>query len=203
MAKLALNKSSLAHQQQQLKTFKRFLPSLDLKRRQLIGERAKAQRAIAKTREKLEHMASVVGEKLPMLANTYVDLTNIVQITGVVVNEENVMGTRLPKLAKVEVAVAHYGYMAKPHWVDKLVDYLQVVLELRVRVQVEERRLALLEDAVRTITQRVNLFDKVLIPRTQQNIKRIQINLSDAERTAVGRAKIAKRKHAAMVEPMA
>lgn len=203
MAKLALNKSSLAHQQQQLKTFKRFLPSLDLKRRQLIGERAKAQQAIAKTRNEINRMTSVIGEELPMLANTYVDLTNIARITGVEVSEENVMGTRLPKLAKVEVAVGDYGYMAKPHWVDRVVDYLHVVLELRVRSQVEERRLALLEDAVRTITQRVNLFDKVLIPRTQQNIKRIQIYLSDAERAAVGRAKIAKRKHAAMVEPMA
>jgi len=69
-------------------------------------------------------------------------------------------------------------------------------MELRIRAQVEERRLALLEQAVKTITQRVNLFDKVLIPRARQNIKRIQIYLSDLQTAAVVRSKIAKRKRA-------
>ncbi len=50
---------------------------------------------------------------------------------------------------------------------------------------------------MRTVTQRVNLFDKVLIPQTRENIKRIRIALSDAERAAVVRSKIAKKKRAA------
>ncbi|MEM9656923.1 MAG: V-type ATP synthase subunit D, partial [Planctomycetota bacterium] len=48
----------------------------------------------------------------------------------------------------------------------------------------------------RRITQRVNLFEKVLIPRSQENIKQIQIGLSEQERSAVVRSKIAKKKHA-------
>ena len=43
MARLALNKSSLSKLTRQLGTFERFLPSLDLKRKQLMAERAKAQ----------------------------------------------------------------------------------------------------------------------------------------------------------------
>ena len=50
---------------------------------------------------------------------------------------------------------------------------------------------------MRKVTQRVNLFEKVLIPRTREQIRRIRIYLSDAERAAVVRSKIAKRKHAA------
>ena len=48
--------------------------------------------------------------------------------------------------------------------------------------------------AVRRITQRVNLFEKVLIPQADTNIQRIQIYLADAERAAVVRSKIAKAK---------
>jgi V/A-type H+-transporting ATPase subunit D len=55
----------------------------------------------------------------------------------------------------------------------------------------------LLEQAVQTITQRVNLFDKVLIPRPKTNVKRIKVHLSDAQMSAVTRSKIAKRKFAA------
>ena len=44
------------------------------------------------------------------------------------------------------------------------------------------------------MTQRFNLFDKVLIPRARDNIRRIAIYLADAERAAVVNSKIAKRK---------
>ena len=43
MARLALSKSSLAKERRKLSNFKRFLPSLDLKRRQLMAERANSR----------------------------------------------------------------------------------------------------------------------------------------------------------------
>ena len=65
-----------------------------------------------------------------------------------------------------------------------------------VHLQVRRERVARLNQQVRRITQRVNLFEKVLIPRAQENIKQIQIGLGEQERSAVVRSKIAKRKHA-------
>ena len=56
------------------------------------------------------------------------------------------------------------------------------------------QRLDRLREAERTVTQRFNLFDKVLIPRTRSTIKKITIYLSDAERAGVVKSKIAKRK---------
>ena len=58
-------------------------------------------------------------------------------------------------------------------------------------------RIKRLDHAIRRTTQRLNLFDKVLIPRAKENIKRIKIYLSDMETAAVVRSKIAKRKRAA------
>ena len=43
MAKFSLSKSSMLREARQLKSFERFLPSLDLKRKQLISERARAR----------------------------------------------------------------------------------------------------------------------------------------------------------------
>ena len=42
MPQLALNKTSLTRETRQLDTYQRFLPSLDLKRRQLIADTAGA-----------------------------------------------------------------------------------------------------------------------------------------------------------------
>ncbi len=131
-----------------------------------------------------------------MLANRDVDLSELVTVTGVELGSENLVGTTLPVLRHVALETRPYAFLAKPHWVDNAAAMLRHMLELRIRVQVEARRLALLEEAVKTITQRVNLFDKVLIPKAKANIKRIKIYLSDEEMAAVVRSKISKRKRA-------
>ena len=52
----------------------------------------------------------------------------------------------------------------------------------------------LIEQELRVVAQRVNLFEKVKIPEARENIRRIQIYLGDQQTNAVGRAKIAKAK---------
>lgn len=197
MAKLQLSKSALAQEQKSLKTFQRFLPSLDLKRQQVMAEQAKAEKALANTRSEIDEFRKEAGEKLPMLAIREVDLTDLAKLTKVKLGTENVVGTHLPTLEDIQVEVRPYAYMSRAQWVDRTAEILHDMLELRIRVQIEERRLALLKAAVKTVTQRVNLFDKVLIPEAQDNIKRIKIYLSDMETAAVVRSKIAKKKHAA------
>ncbi|MCF7996806.1 MAG: V-type ATP synthase subunit D [Chromatiaceae bacterium] len=197
MAKVSLSKSSLSQQSQQLKSYQQFLPSLDMKRKQLMGERARAQAEQRELVARLEAVRQRVAETLPMLAIEEIDLSQLVRIEQVELGRENRMGTWLPTLAELKIAVRSYGYLSKPHWIEPLVDKLREALRLRIELLLAEQRLALLDQAVRTVTQRVNLFDKVLIPRTRANIKRIRIALSDAERAAVVRSKIAKKKRAA------
>ncbi|MET0049975.1 MAG: V-type ATP synthase subunit D [Candidatus Thiodiazotropha sp.] len=196
MSRLSLSKSSLSTQNRRLKTFERYLPSLDMKRRQLIAERAKAVAAIRETEQEIETLRRKVEQGLPMGSNEEVNIENLVQVSTLELGEENVMGVRLPKVETLELKQAPYGLMAKPEWIDNFAWRLGQMLELRIRIQIQQRRVSLLNDAARTITQRVNLFDKVLIPRTKDNIRRIQIFLADGERAAVVRAKIAKGKHA-------
>jgi V/A-type H+-transporting ATPase subunit D len=197
MSRLALNKSSLSKLTRQLGTFERFLPSLDLKRKQLMAERARAQAALQRTGQAMAALREGIAGRLPMLANREIELADLVQLKTVRLGEENVVGTRLPVLEAVEVQRRDYSYLAIPQWVDRLSDDLARMLELHAGLAVEQRRLVLLEGAVRKVTQRVNLFEKVLIPRAKEHIRKIRIYLSDAERAAVVRSKIAKRKHAA------
>jgi len=197
VARLALNKASLSQQTRQLRTFERFLPSLDLKRRHLMAERIRERVAMSRTRRAMEELRERVAAQIPMLANREIDLAELVGVRAVRLGEHNVVGVRLPSLEGIEVLVRDYGYLARPHWVDRLADELTRMLELQVRLAVQERRAALLDDAVRKVTQRVNLFGKVLIPKATENIRKIRIYLADAERAAVVRSKIAKRKRAA------
>jgi ATP synthase subunit D len=85
------------------------------------------------------------------------------------------------------------NHAGRPHWVDLVAQRCKEVLQLQVEAGVTRRQAALLDDATTKITQHVNLFDKVLIPLTQANIRRIDIVLGDIERSAVVNSKIAKR----------
>lgn len=194
MESLALNKSSLKTERDRLKTFQRFLPSLDLKRQQLMVEFKSTQRVLAATRREIEEQIASLEGLLALLGSTTMDLSGYVKVRAVELGKENVIGVRLPVLRGVEFAVEEYSTLAKPYWVDTLVEYLQKVSRLRIREQIDRERVARMDEAVRKITQRVNLFEKVLIPTAQKNIHRICIYLGDADRAAVVRSKIVKAK---------
>jgi V/A-type H+-transporting ATPase subunit D len=196
MARLQLNKSSLAREQTQLKSYERFLPSLDLKRQQLMAERVRAREEVDRLEQMVQALVQQVGEKLPMLAQQGVALDGLVKLKDYKVKEVNVVGVKLPDLDRIEVVVRPYSVLAKPHWVDAAALLLHDVIEARVRVKIAEERVRIFDKAVATITQRVNLFEKVLIPRAKANIKKIRIYLSDEQMQAVVRSKISKRKHA-------
>ena len=192
MARLKLSKASLQEELVKLKLYEKLLPSLELKRRQLAIELDKARREYAATRTEVERLEARVGAELPMLANTEIELKDLVKMTALDIGQENVVGVRLPVLKEVECQVAEYSPLAKPAWVDALAERLVDAAAARTRIQVAAERVRILGRAERRITQRVNLFEKILIPRTRKNIERIQIWLGDLGRAAVVQAKLAK-----------
>jgi V/A-type H+-transporting ATPase subunit D len=192
MARLPLNQTSLHSQSKRLAGYERFLPSVDLKRRQLIAERNKATRTLAERRGQLQVVVDRVVEELPMLAGGPADLDHLVKVAGCEFGEENLMGVVLPTLGNVRFDIGSYSLLVRPPWVDRLVDFLIDALELELKCRVDAERLRILEEAVRKSTQRFNLFDKVLIPRTRANIRQIRLFLADQSTAAVVRAKIAK-----------
>ncbi|WP_417670425.1 V-type ATP synthase subunit D [Roseibium sp.] len=197
MAKLALNKSSLARESAQLAEFRRFLPSLELKRLQVMAERAKARDVIRELDATYERRFAEIGDSLPMLANDHIRLDGLVTIEKVERGEQNLSGTVLPTLGAVTLAETPYPRQANPHWVDPTVAGLKELVELHLQREVARERYDLLIKAEAVISRRVNLFEKVLIPQADRNIKKIRMALADAERDAVVRAKISKRKTAA------
>jgi V/A-type H+-transporting ATPase subunit D len=196
MAIIALSKSSLQQQRDKLRLFERFLPSLELKRQQLTAEYKKALQVLAEAEQGADQASRSLSVLLPILGSSSMKLSGLIRIRRIDIAEEDVLGLRLPTLRAVEFDAADYSLLATPFWVDDLVTCLKDVATYRLRLQVYRERVARMQGAVRRVTQRVNLFEKVLIPTATQNIARIQIFLSDVERAAVVTSKIAKAKRA-------
>jgi len=196
---LALNKTTLKQQRDQLKTFKRFLPSLDLKRQQLLAALKQARRERDAIQAAYVECQAHVEQIYPLLGSSTVatrNLSSLVRIRAVKIGQQNMLGTTLPVAEEVDFDVASYSRLVTPFWIDLLIENLQQLATLNVKLQVFDQRVTVLEAAARKITQRVNLFEKVLIPQADANIRKIVIFLSDQERAAVVRSKIAKSKSA-------
>lgn len=194
MAQLTLSKSTYLKEARKLANYKRYLPSLDLKRQQLMLEKNKARIRLLEVEEELQKLLDSSAHQLQMLGNEEIQFADLVVVEEVDIAQQNLMGVNLPKLNTVHFKELDHGYLTQPHWVDLLVKRLRRAAELRLSQQIHQQRLQVLTLAVRKATQRVNLVAKVLIPETQRNMRKISIFLADNERAAVVRSKLAKKK---------
>lgn len=194
VTQIKLNKASLSLEQRNLKNYQRFLPSLELKRKKLLSERSHIDIQINELKQKKKALERSIQNDLPMAVGSMTLISDLIQIKDISIAEENVVGVRLPLLRTLVFNSIDYEYFNTPQWLEKLIELLQEKIELELRIKVALDRQRLLAKSIQTVTQRKNLFEKVLIPNAMNNIKLIQIFLADNERAAVVRSKIAKKK---------
>ncbi len=198
MAKIKLTKNELKKQKDALKMYKRYLPTLQLKKQQLQTEirgiEAKA-REIAARRDRLmeefQAWIAVFGEEEAIRradGNWIISAGAIRTATG------NIAGVDIPVFKGADFLIDEYDLFAKPLWIDQALDRLRSMLSLDLEIKVLEEQVQRLEKELRTTTQRVNLFEKVKIPETAGSIKKIGIYLGDQQTAQVVRGKMAKRK---------
>ena len=200
MAPLLLSKATLSAQRKQLAAYRRFLPSLEMKRQQLMVTVKSCEQTLAEQQQAVLQLQQKVAEQYPMLANDRIDLDQLVVIKSVHTQRTNIVGVWIDDIVDIEFDCAPISILTKPHWVDGIQRLLQQALELEVRQLQQQKILKRLKDELLKVTQRVNLFDKVLIPEALANIRKIQIYLDDKDREAVITSKIAKNKRAAQAD---
>lgn len=69
MTQLTLSKSTYLKEAKKLANFNRYLPSLDLKRQQLMLEKNKARTKLHKVEDELQQLLDSSARELQMLAN--------------------------------------------------------------------------------------------------------------------------------------
>lgn len=197
MARLLLSKATLTAQRKQLAAYRRFLPSLEMKRQQLMVTVKDCQQTLQQQQQILQRIQQRVAEQYPMLANERIELQDLVVIREVKKRQANIVGIWIEEIEQIEFDCAPIAILTRPHWVDGIQRLLKQALETEIKRLQQQKILARLEAELLKVTQRVNLFDKVLIPEALANIRKIQIYLDDKDREAVITSKIAKSKRAA------
>lgn len=195
MAEIKLTKNELRAQQRRLSQLEKYLPTLQLKKAMLQSEVQRArleiqqmEQALVDERSRIERSCALLSEPLPF------DPVAMAHVTKVEKRYENFAGVEVPLLIEVVFDELTYSLLETPPWVDGMIVGLRSVAAGRVRVNIAEEKKGALERELREVSIRVNLFEKILIPRARANIRKIRVFLGDQELAAVGRAKVAKEK---------
>jgi V/A-type H+-transporting ATPase subunit D len=188
MAKIKFTKNELKRQKDALTLYKRYLPTLMLKKQQLQLEIRRVQAEQRQREQERDGARSEILRWVDVFGEE-VNLERLVRVERVRTTEGNIAGVDIPVFAGVDIEEAPYDLFLLPLWVDAAVEWVRRLAVLDAQIRVLEEQIVRLADE-----QRVNLFEKVKIPETRQNIRVIAINLGDQQTAGVVRAKIAKAK---------
>ena len=152
-------------------------PTLELKKQQLQREVRRVETAlrehVARERALLEHVRPWVK-----LLSAWDDLGAYVRIEAVELESVNIAGVTVPSLAGVRFVRPVIDFFETPAWLEDAVVALSELTAIRAERRVLDRQKALLGEELRITVQRVNLFEKVMIPRTLETIRVIRIALA-------------------------
>lgn len=193
MAKIKLTKNELRKQKGSLKRYEQYLPTLLLKKQQLQMELAKIHLAMERIRQEKAYdkaqdykWVDVFGEE--------VGIEKLIKLEKIVTSEGNIAGIDIPIFEEAVFKEEKYDFLKTPLWVDYGKEAIKKLMALNAELMILRKQDELIREELRITTQRVNLFEKVKIPETKENIKRIQIYLGDMQTAAVVTGKIAKEK---------
>jgi V/A-type H+/Na+-transporting ATPase subunit D len=203
MSEIKLTKNELRAQQVRLAQLNKYLPTLQLKKAMLQLQVNEAKIEIEKQKLALNEKKQIVLQFASLLTiNLPFSIHQISQIEKIEKKYENIAGVEVPSLINVKFTSIDYSLFLTPPWLDNAIEKIHFMVKEKVAVLVSEEKKYALEKELREVSIRVNLFEKILIPRSIANIKKIKVFLGDQQLGAVSQAKVAKGKIIAKKEAL-
>jgi len=193
MAKIKHTKNELKAQREALSRYRRFLPTLELKKSQLVGEIRRLGQEIEALEAEIRRASDDISKWGDVLVEEF-DLNPLLKIAEIRVDDGNIAGIDIKIFRQIEFEDILYDFFSTPLWVDRALSVLKEQIARRIRIDILKKQIETLQEELRITIQRINLFDKVKIPEARENIRVIQIFIGDAMTAEVVRGKIAKNK---------
>lgn len=193
MAKVRLTKNELKKQKDDLKRFTRYLPTLELKKKQLLLEIRRIQNEIDKLEKESRRAEQEISAWAAVFADE-IDLHDYIKIDQVVTDTGNIAGIDIPVFDEVIFEDIYYDFFRVPLWLDTGIAVTREQIRRQIERGILKEQENILREELRITVQRIKLFEEVKIPNARENIRIIQIFMGDLQTAEVVRGKIAKSK---------
>ena len=194
MAKIKLTKNELKVQKDALKMYRRYLPTLTLKKQQLQAEIRTIEQKANSVRRQKQELENGFGAWIAVFSEKEAFPKGIITVSNIRKGIGNIAGVTIPTFIGADFSRGDYDLYETPLWVDIAANHMEKAISLDLEAEVLDEQVRLLEAELLSTSQRVNLFEKVKIPETKENIRKISIYMADQQVSAVVRSKISKRK---------
>ena len=202
MAKIKLTKNELKVQKDALKMYRRYLPTLILKKQQLQTEIRTIEAKAKKVRNEKLRLEEGFEDWIAVFSEKSAFPEGVITVSNIRKGKGNIAGVDIPTYEGADFSRGDYDLYSTPLWVDIAAEHIETAISLDLEAEVLDEQVRLLEAELLATSQRVNLFEKVKIPETEKNIRKITVYLADQQVSAVVCSKISKRKIALRnVEP--
>ena len=200
MAKIKLTKNELKVQKDALKMYRRYLPTLILKKQQLQTEIRTIEAKAKAVRKEKSELEEGFESWIAVFSEESAFPEGIITVSNIRKGKGNIAGVDIPTYEGADFSRGDYDLYTTPLWVDIAAVYVEKAISLDLEAEVLDEQVRLLEAELLATSQRVNLFEKVKIPETEKNIRKISVYLADQQVSAVVRSKISKRKIALRID---
>jgi V/A-type H+-transporting ATPase subunit D len=192
MPAVKLTKNELKREKDALKRYRRYLPTLILKKQQLQMVIRQLESRLADEALKRRELIDGATPWLDLFAEPF-PFHQWLKVKDVQTEAANVAGVEIPVFRAIEYQTEEHDLFMTPPWVDAALSLYARLSRIDVEIGLLRKQVSLLAVELRVTSQRVNLFEKVKIPQALENIRRIQIFLGDQQTAAVVTGKTAKR----------
>lgn len=192
--KILMNKNTLAALKTELAEYNNALPVFEMKEQQLKGIVQAIEESIAVLRQEIREADRAVEPWIGLMAEDNPALIEAATIERIVTEKKEIAGVSVDMFQDIQFERSEPDLLATPLWTDAAIEALIDQKTRRVMLEIEERKLLLLQEELAEARRMKNALKEVFIPETKDHIRRIEIYLGDVERLAIGCAKLVKKK---------
>ncbi|MBN2344609.1 MAG: hypothetical protein JXX29_13165 [Deltaproteobacteria bacterium] len=191
--KIQKNRVALSGMKKKLGSLKKYLPVFEKQRAALNRMLQEEELIFQKLTSARETLLNEIDPWISLFNDSEVDISEFIRLKSIDTDKENIFGTSVPKFNSVSFDEFSIDYQYYPLWVEDGIAAVKKVVETDAKLAVSKERTAAIRRGYEQANQKVNLFDKKLIPETEESIREIKSALDAQGVAAIVIAKSAKK----------
>jgi V/A-type H+-transporting ATPase subunit D len=188
--KFHYNKTTVQLFKRQLAIRQKALPILKNKETALRLEVVKLTKGL----EDIQLQKRALDGKLEHYKAFWAEFPDILLMDQIDIYKKKVIGVNIPEIKTIVFKIADVSWWNMPAWVPGGIALLKEVIRLKLKADILQQQVDILDLARKKTTQKVNLYEKVQIPEYEEAIMKIKRFLEDKENISKAAQKIVKKR---------
>ena len=149
---------------------------------------------LTKHLEKLNIQQKQLEVELENYHNFWIEFPDILKMDKIKIHRKKVIGVKVPEIESISFKIADVSWWNLPAWIPGGIKLLKEGISLKLKADIVQKQIEILDLARKKTTQKVNLYEKVQIPEFEEAIIKIKRFLEDKENISKAAQKIVKKR---------